>query len=262
MFGSILSTSIALLALAGIAKCQQTGARYFDPVTGFTFWYVRFSISDWHTWNLHFRWRRLQLLRYSWVIYVLTWVSKYRRYVNGNYTFGLAFPKNVTTDFIGQLSVSSTEGWAGCSLGGTSKLHCASQIRRVYFITVYIVQNSLLIVAYPDGGNITTSLRQADAYSNPHLANNTDAAILPISSGTFVNETAYTITFLVSIFRDRVPFSLAFFWASWHAVLGLQVVVRISLLPGIWQFVFIRWLLTPKPVVQQLYSDGWAYILS
>lgn len=41
--------------------------------------------------------------------------------VNGNYTFGLVFPEVVTTDFIGQFSVSATQGWAGCSLGGTSE---------------------------------------------------------------------------------------------------------------------------------------------
>lgn len=59
-----------------------------------------------------------------------------------------------------------------------------------------IVQNSLLIVAYPSGDAITTSLRQADEYANPHLINGTDAAVHPIASGTFVNETSYTITFM------------------------------------------------------------------
>jgi cellobiose dehydrogenase (acceptor) len=58
------------------------------------------------------------------------------------------------------------------------------------------VQNSLLVVAYPNGDSITTSLRQADAYANPHLVNGTDASVHPISSGTFVNETAFTLTFL------------------------------------------------------------------
>ncbi|KAK6194038.1 hypothetical protein LQW54_011840 [Pestalotiopsis sp. IQ-011] len=137
MFFSKLFSASALLALAGGARGQQTGASYVDPITGFTFW----------------------------------------RYVNGNYTFGLVFPEDVTTDFIGQFSVSATEGWAGCSLGGT-------------------MLNSLLVVAYPNGDSITTSLRQADAYANPHLVNGTDAAVHPIASGTFVNETAFTITFL------------------------------------------------------------------
>ncbi|KAH6657054.1 hypothetical protein BKA67DRAFT_178568 [Truncatella angustata] len=129
--------SVVLLILAGVAKCQQTGASYTDPVTGFTFW----------------------------------------RYINGDYTFGITFPEDVTTDFIGQFSVTATAGWAGASLGGT-------------------MQNSLLLVTYPNGDSITTSLRQADEYANPHLINGTDAAIHSIASGTYVNETTYTITFL------------------------------------------------------------------
>ncbi|KAK6085977.1 GMC oxidoreductase [Seiridium cupressi] len=137
MFGFSLYSKFALFAFAGVVSSQQTGGTYTDPVTGFTF----------------------------------------QRYVNGNYTFGLAFPEEVTTDFIGQFSVTGTVGWAGASLGGT-------------------MQNSLLVVAYPNGDSITTSLRQADEYANPHLINGTDAAVHPIESGTYVNETTFTITFL------------------------------------------------------------------
>jgi hypothetical protein len=81
MFGPGIYSKLAVLALASVARAQQTGGTYTDPVTGFTF----------------------------------------QRYVNGNYTFGLAFPEDVATDFIGQFSVAGTVGWAGASLGGTSE---------------------------------------------------------------------------------------------------------------------------------------------
>lgn len=61
-----------------------------------------------------------------------------------------------------------------------------------------IVLNSLLIVAYPNGDSILSSIRQADEYSNPHLANGTDATLKPIPQGTFVNSTGWTFTFLCS----------------------------------------------------------------
>lgn len=46
MFFSKLFSASALLALAGVARGQQTGASYVDPITGFTFWrYVSACIA-------------------------------------------------------------------------------------------------------------------------------------------------------------------------------------------------------------------------
>ncbi|KAI0129570.1 hypothetical protein BJ170DRAFT_279368 [Xylariales sp. AK1849] len=125
--------------ILGGVQAQQTGGTYTDPVTGFTF----------------------------------------QRYANGNYTFGIAVPEDITTDFIGQFSVDAIQGWAGVSLGGT-------------------MIGSLLVVVFPNGDSIQSSLRQADDYVSPHIVNGTDAAIQPIPSGTYVNGTAYTFTFLCS----------------------------------------------------------------
>jgi cellobiose dehydrogenase (acceptor) len=71
-------------------------------------------------------------------------------------------------------------------------------VRNYLLISVLIVLNSLLIVAYPNGDTVMSSIRQADDYSNPHLANGTDATLNPIAQGTFVNSTGWTFTFLCS----------------------------------------------------------------
>jgi cellobiose dehydrogenase (acceptor) len=171
MKGFTIASVFALASVNGL-RAQQTGVTYTDPVTGFTF----------------------------------------QRYVNGNYTFGIAAPENITTDFIGQFSVASKTGWAGASIGGTSKWPRWSleAVTLTDSPMQYLVIGSLLVVAYPNGDNITHSIRQADDYVSPHLINGTDASIGTISAGTYVNDTAFTITFLCKdcILTDGRTFTL------------------------------------------------------
>ncbi|CAJ2512839.1 Uu.00g009580.m01.CDS01 [Anthostomella pinea] len=94
------------------------------------------------------------------------------------FTFGLAVPKDITTDFIGQISASVTEGWVGVSLTGS-------------------MAGALLIAAYPNDDSVVSGLREASAYANPAVFDG-DATLTPIADGTYVNGTAFTYTFLCS----------------------------------------------------------------
>ncbi|KAK7182663.1 Cellobiose dehydrogenase 7 [Paraphaeosphaeria sporulosa] len=90
-----------------------------------------------------------------------------------NYSFGIALPVNPTTDFIGQLSANTLTGWAGVSFTGS-------------------MLNSLLLVAWPNNGDIVSSLRSATNYALPTIV---DGPILQtIASST--NETGFSYTFL------------------------------------------------------------------
>lgn len=58
------------------------------------------------------------------------------------YKFGIALPKEPTTDFVAQIQAPITEGWAGFSLGQS------------------MVGNPL-VVAWPNKDQVVTSLRMA-----------------------------------------------------------------------------------------------------
>jgi cellobiose dehydrogenase (acceptor) len=60
------------------------------------------------------------------------------------YTFGIALPENPTTDFIAQIQAPITNGggWAGFSMGQS-------------------MTGNLLVVAYPNDGEIVSSFREA-----------------------------------------------------------------------------------------------------
>ncbi|ROW04210.1 hypothetical protein VSDG_00938 [Cytospora chrysosperma] len=96
------------------------------------------------------------------------------------YSFGLALPETIETDFIGQMVVPLTDsaGWGGVSLGGA-------------------MVNKLLVVAWPgSSSDVMASLRVATSYANPSVYSNSSVNILPIANGTFVNSTHLSYTFL------------------------------------------------------------------
>ncbi|KAF2825199.1 CBD9-like protein, partial [Ophiobolus disseminans] len=101
------------------------------------------------------------------------------QHVSG-YTFGIALPENPTTDFIAQIQAPITNrgGWAGFSMGQS-------------------MTGNPLIVAWPNDGEIVSSFRQATGYTNPAVKTS-NFSMTPIPDGTFVNETAFSYTFLCS----------------------------------------------------------------
>ncbi|KAJ5504767.1 hypothetical protein N7463_007641 [Penicillium fimorum] len=102
----------------------------------------------------------------------------------GGYTFGLALPSDAlttdATEFIGYLLCSSTNatftGWCGVSLGGT-------------------MTDSLLLLAYPNGGDILTSFRYTTEYHQPDVYTG-NAKLTQISST--INATHYSLIFRCS----------------------------------------------------------------
>ncbi|KAK1974153.1 GMC oxidoreductase [Colletotrichum cereale] len=93
------------------------------------------------------------------------------------FSFGIALPTTVGKDFIGQISAPVTAGWASVSLGGA-------------------MTNKILLVAWPSGGSVQASVRKASGYSNPDVVTDSGITLKPIASGTSVNGTAFTYTFL------------------------------------------------------------------
>lgn len=91
------------------------------------------------------------------------------------FSFGIALPEQAGTDFIGQISASTT-GWAAVTLTGS-------------------MRNSLLAVAWPNGDSVYSSLRTTTGYSNPGVFDG-DSVIKTIPEGTSVNSTGFTFTFL------------------------------------------------------------------
>ena len=67
-----------------------------------------------------------------------------------SFSFGIALPSSPSTDFIGQISAPITEGYAAVALRTS-------------------MASSLLIVAWPNGDSVVSSLRQATGYSNPDV---------------------------------------------------------------------------------------------
>ncbi|KAK2035236.1 GMC oxidoreductase [Colletotrichum zoysiae] len=93
------------------------------------------------------------------------------------FAFGIALPTTVGKDFIGQISAPVSAGWASVSLGGA-------------------MTNKILIVAWPNGDSVQTSIRKASGYSNPDVVTDSGMTLKPITSGISVNETSFTYTFL------------------------------------------------------------------
>lgn len=99
----------------------------------------------------------------------------FQQYVStAGLSFGIALPEG-GTDLIGQLSATTT-GWAAVTLSGS-------------------MRNSLLVVSWPNGDEVVSSLRTTTGYSNPGVFSG-NATLKPIASGTSVNDTGYTYTFL------------------------------------------------------------------
>lgn len=98
---------------------------------------------------------------------------------NGNFSIGIALPKTIESDFIGQLVVpiSKTGAWGAISLGGG-------------------MLNHLLLVAWANGEDVVSTFRTASAYANPPVYDATTVSALPIANGTFVNSTHFSYTFL------------------------------------------------------------------
>lgn len=99
----------------------------------------------------------------------------FQQYSTTGFSFGIALPEEGGTDFIGQISATTT-GWAGITLTGS-------------------MRNSVLAVAWPVGDTVVSTLRSTTGYSNPALLD-AAATIKPILSGTSVSATGFTYTFL------------------------------------------------------------------
>ncbi|GJC87227.1 cellobiose dehydrogenase [Colletotrichum liriopes] len=119
---STFSGAAALLGLAGSAAAQLRATAYNDPQTGIDF------------------------QRYKPDAYP--------------YSFGIAVPETIGTDFIGQMVVPISEK------------------------------------AWADGEDIRTTFRLGGAYANPDVYTATEVSAVPIANGTFVNSTHFSYTFL------------------------------------------------------------------
>lgn len=93
--------------------------------------------------------------------------------------FGIALPENPSTDFIGQLSapMPGGAGWAGISLQED-------------------MEGPLLITAWPNGNDVVSSFRVARNEDDSPPVVTGQFSIVPIPSGTVVNDTFMTFTFL------------------------------------------------------------------
>jgi cellobiose dehydrogenase (acceptor) len=94
-------------------------------------------------------------------------------------SIGIAFPKTLDSDFIGQLVVpiAETGAWGALSLGGG-------------------MLNHLLLIVWANGEEVVSTFRTAGAYANPAVYDATPVSALPIANGTFVNSTHFSYTFL------------------------------------------------------------------
>ncbi|KAL1709855.1 hypothetical protein EV121DRAFT_267049 [Schizophyllum commune] len=98
---------------------------------------------------------------------------------NLGYQFGIALPETITTDFIGQLVVplNGTAGWAGVSFGEH-------------------MVGPLLLAAWANAGSVVSSFRKASQYAQPPPYSNTSVSLSPISTGTYINATHASLTFV------------------------------------------------------------------
>ena len=94
------------------------------------------------------------------------------------YKLGYALPEKPTTDLIAQViaPITNDGGWAGFPLGQT-------------------MVGSVLVVAWPHDGKVISSFRKATGYTNPPVVKG-DFSMTPIPEGTWVNDTAFSYTFL------------------------------------------------------------------
>jgi hypothetical protein len=95
------------------------------------------------------------------------------------FAFGIALPENPSTDFIGQISAPMLNGagWAGISLQED-------------------MEGPLLLTAWPNGAEVVHSFRVArNEDDSPPVATGA-FNVLPISTGTVVNASHMTFTFL------------------------------------------------------------------
>ncbi|PNS18516.1 hypothetical protein CAC42_5055 [Sphaceloma murrayae] len=100
--------------------------------------------------------------------------------VNGA-QFGIALPQTFSGDFIGQLvaPTGNSTGWVGMSLGSG-------------------MLNNLLVAAWPNEQEILSTFRLATDYAAPGPYPGANFTQTPIATGTFVNGTHYSYTFLCS----------------------------------------------------------------
>lgn len=101
------------------------------------------------------------------------------------FTFGIALPKEPSKDFIAQIQSPITEGWAGFSMGQS-------------------MVGNLLAIAWPHDGKVVSSFRLASGYTSPSVATGS-FSMDQIPTGTFVNETAFSYTFLCSNCISKDP---------------------------------------------------------
>lgn len=90
--------------------------------------------------------------------------------------YGIATPETLGSDFIGQIVAPTTKGWAGLDLSAQ-------------------MQNHILIVAWPNGDEVVSSIRKATGYVTPPVYDG-NATTTPIANGTFVNSTHFSYTFV------------------------------------------------------------------
>jgi hypothetical protein len=95
------------------------------------------------------------------------------------FSFGIALPQNPSTDFIGQFQVPmpNRRGWAGISLTDD-------------------MVGPLLLVAWPNGNQVVTSLRIARNEDDSPPVVSGRFQVIPIPGGTVVNDTSMKFTFL------------------------------------------------------------------
>ncbi|KAH7350187.1 GMC oxidoreductase [Plectosphaerella cucumerina] len=97
-------------------------------------------------------------------------------HASSNFSFGIALPETASNDFIGRISAPISEGYASVSMSGG-------------------MIGTLLVVAWPEGDSVLTSLRKATGYANPSVLE--DAGTLKtIATGTSVSGDSFTYTFL------------------------------------------------------------------
>ncbi|KAH9209162.1 GMC oxidoreductase [Leptodontidium sp. 2 PMI_412] len=103
--------------------------------------------------------------------------------------FGMAVPTTVGSDFIGQMVAPITTGYGGLTLTGS-------------------MTGSLLVVAWPNAGEVVASFRETSGYTSPSLYTNASLSLSPIANGTFVNSTHMSYTFLCRecIMRNALTF--------------------------------------------------------
>ncbi|KAJ4295101.1 hypothetical protein N0V90_007110 [Kalmusia sp. IMI 367209] len=96
-----------------------------------------------------------------------------------SFAFGIALPENPSTDFIGQISapMPGGNGWAGISLTED-------------------MEGPLLLAAWPNGNKVVSSFRIADNEDDSPPVVRGEFSVVEIPSGTVVNDTHMTFTFL------------------------------------------------------------------